>query len=254
MKNWVYLIVLFIIGTSVVSADEYRDFLSADGKSIRGKVMRYDARSKKVSIQRDTKQLFTVPIRVFSDKDQKYILQWEFNKVFLSDSSFKIDAKRKKIKDSEAAYTGSVTSEKLENTAYELTLKNNSASSLEGLKVEYCIFYEQEKTVSSKTIEEEGVRYGTIDVGSMRPKSSKELRTEPVTVYTYELDSSWSYTDGRKNKISGEIRGLWVRVNMTMKNGEVLTRDFCMPDSLSNSKAWATSSTHVGMNVDKKTN
>ncbi|MDF7802148.1 hypothetical protein P4C99_21935 [Pontiellaceae bacterium B1224] len=246
MKSWICLVVLFAIGTGVVSADEYRDFLSADGKAMRGKVMRYDARSKKVTIQRDTKQLFTVPIRVFSEKDQKYILEWEFNKVFLSDSSFKIDAKRQKVKNKND--NGSInSSSKNENTAYEITLQNKSTSTLAGLKLEYCIFYEQDKS-GSKSVTENGVRYGKLDVPSMRPKSKQELMTEPVTIYTHELDSDWYYTDGRKNKISGDVRGIWVRVNMKTKSGKVITRDFCMPDSLSNSQAWATSSKHVGVN------
>ena len=149
-----------------VSASEYRDFLSADGKAIRGKVMRFDARARKVTILRDNKKIFTVPSHVFSDADQQYILEWEHNKVFLSSSSFKIEAKRKEIKDKDGSYSGSITSEKVENTAYAVTLENKSGSELKGLTLEYCVYYEQEKANRGKTLEEEGVRYGSIDVGA----------------------------------------------------------------------------------------
>jgi hypothetical protein len=240
-------LILLISGSMLVSAN-YRDFMDAQGRTIRGRVLRYDAKQRKVTIERDNKKVFTVPLRTFSDEDQKYILQWEFNKVFLSESSFKIEAQRKKVKDKEGSYSGTITAEKLENTAYEVILQNKSTSELEGLEVEYCIYYEQEKAIRGKTVDEEGVRYGTMDVGSMRPKSTKELMTEHVSVYTHELDAGWIFVDGRDNKITGKVRGVWIRVNMKAESGEVLTRNYCMPDSLSNSKAWTTSSKHVGRN------
>lgn len=244
--------IVFAVGASLTFGDEYRDFLSADGKAIRGKVLRFDARKQTVTIQRDNKKTATVPLRAFSDKDQEYVLEWEFNKVFLSNSSFKIEAKRKKVKDKEESYSGSYSAEKLENTAYEVVLQNKSTSELKGLEVEYCIYYEQEKSTRGKTIDEEGVLYGTLEVASMRAKSSKELMTEAVSVYTYELDSNFIYVDGTDNKISGKVRGVWIRVNMKTDSGNVLTRDFCMPDSLSNSKAWTTSSKHAGRNGRRK--
>lgn len=252
MKRWVLLIMLLTVGIGSVSADEYRDFLSADGKAMRGKVLRYDSRKQMVTILRDNKKTATVPLRVFSDKDQEYVLEWEFNKVFLSNSSFKIDAKRKKVKDKGESYSGYISAEKLDNTAYEIVLQNKSTSELKELEVEYCIYYEQEKSTRGKTIDEEGVRYGTIEVASLRPKSTKELMTEAVSVYTYELSADYYYSDGRDNKISGKVRGVWIRVNMKTESGEVLTRDYCMPDSLSNSKPWTTTSKHVGRNSRSK--
>lgn len=231
---------------------QYRDFLSHDGKAIRGRVLRYDAKGRKVTIERDNKKVFTVPIYAFSDEDQKYIEQWEFNKVFLSNSSFKIEAKRKKFdskKGTSSSYYGyDIDSRKTETMGYEIKLENRSTSKLDGLEVEYCIYYEQEKAGRGKTVDEEGVRYGTLDVGGMSPKSSKELLTEPVSIYTYELDADWYYADGRDNKITGRVRGVWIRVSKTMDDGSVLTRDFCMPDSLNNSQVWKTSSVHVGYN------
>ncbi len=232
---------------------QYRDFLSHDGKAIRGRVLRYDARSRKVTIERDNRKVFTVPIYAFSDEDQTYILEWEFNKVFLSDSSFRIEAKRKKMdtkkEGSDYDYYGdSIDSKKVETFGYELLLQNRSSSTLKGLEVEYCIYYEQETSGRGKTADEEGVRHGTLDVGSLGPKAKRTLTTEPVSIYTYELDADWSYVDGRDNKITGKVRGLWVKVHMKNEEGKVITRDFCMPDSLSNSMAWAATSAHVGRN------
>ena len=254
MKGLLPIIVGLLVSVESFGAGlvQYRDFLSKDGKAIRGRVLRYDARKSKVTIERDNRKVFTVPIFAFSDDDQEYILRWELNKVFLDDGDFKIDAKRKKFDEEKGSgstfYGYSIDSRETETFGYEITLENRSTSPLEGLKVDYCIFYEQENSGNGKTIDEEGVRCGTLDVASLRAKSSKELLTEPVSIYTYELDADWVYADGRDNKISGDVRGVWVRVTKALDNGEVLTRDFCMPDSLSNSKTWTTSSVHVGRN------
>ncbi len=231
------------------AATQYRDFMDSQGRTIRGRILRYDAKKRAVTMERDNKKMVTVPLTIFSDKDQEYILEWEFNKVFLSQSSFKIEAKRKREKDKDGSYSGGgSTSTKVENTIYEIILQNKSTSTLEGLELEYCIYYEQEKHGNGKTIDEEGVRCGTLKVGAIRPKSSKDLMTEAVSIYTSELNAGWIYSSGTDNKISGDVRGLWVRVNMTTKSGNVITRDFCMPDSLSNSKAWTTTSKNVGKN------
>jgi hypothetical protein len=252
VKIWIVLIVLLALGANFVAADEYRDFLSADGKAMRGKVLRYDAKKQTVTIQRDNKKTATVPLRAFSENDQAYVLQWEFNKVFRSESSFEIEAKRKKVKDGDESYSGSITAEKVENTVYTITLENKSTSTLEGLELEYCIYYEQEKATRGKTLDEEGVRCGTLEIGAMRPKSSKDVMTEAVSIYTRELDADWIYSSGGDNKISGKVRGLWVRVNMKSESGDVITRDFCMPDSLSNSKTWTTTSANIGRNSSRK--
>ncbi len=251
MKGWVVLIAVWLMGLDVFAAGAalYRDFLSADDKPIRGRIMRFDVRTQNVTIERDTKKVFRVPLRAFSDKDQKYILQWEFNKVFLSSNTFRIDANRKKMKEVEGADQNSYRSDssEYEDFGYEILLKNRSTSELKDLELEYCIFYEQDKGGGTKKVEE-GVLYGTLELGALSPKSSQELLTAPVTIYTHELDSNYYYTSGGANKISGQVRGIWVRVSMKSEGGGVLMREFCMPDSLSNSKAWRTRSIHVGVN------
>ncbi len=252
MKKWALLIIALVVSAETVRADEYRDFLSADGKAMRGRVLRFDARTHKVTIERDNKKVFTVPASVFSKEDQDYILEWEFNKVFLSDSSFKIEAQRKAVKDDDESYSGYVQAKKVDVAGYEITLENRSTSKLENLSVEYCIFYEQERLNRSKQLCEQGVYCGTVDVGYLLPKSEKEFMTDSVRVYKTELDADWIYTSGAQNKQDGEVHGIWARVHMKLDSGETLTRDYCLPDSLNNSRAWTTTSEHVGMNSASK--
>ena len=120
-----------------VSAGEYRDFMSADGKAIRAKILRYDAKARKVTLERDNRKMATIPLVALSSEDQAHVLQWEFNKVFMSESSFKIEAKRKEVKDKNASYGSYVQARKVEDTAYEIRLQNRSTSKIDNLNIEY---------------------------------------------------------------------------------------------------------------------
>jgi hypothetical protein len=69
-----------------------------------------------------------------------------------------------------------------------------------------------------------------------------------VKIFKKELGGDYYYTEDIKNVQSGKIRGIWIRVSMKLSSGEKLTRDYCLPDSLENSKVWMASSINVGMN------
>ena len=245
------IVALLFSGLTAGMAQDYHDFI-AQGKPVRAKILRFDTRKQEVTVQTDKKKTVKVPLSIFSEKDQEYVLQWEFNKIFLSESSFKIKAKRKETRDKDASYGSSFNAKKVENSGYEITLENKSTSKLENLDVEYCIYYEQERATRGKQVTEDGVRYGTLDVGYMTPKSKKELMTKSVAIYTTELNADYHWVDGRENKQTGKVRGVWVKVNMKLENGETLSRNYCLPDGLRNSKVWTTSSKNVGMNNSRK--
>ncbi len=242
--------ILFVLNAG--AATQYRDFMDSQGRSIRGRVLRYDAKKRAVTMERDNKKVVTVPLSIFSDKDQEYVLAWEFNKVFLSESSFKITAKRKEVKDKDESYDSFVHAKKVENMGYELILENRSTSKLQNLELEYCIYYEQERSNRGKQLCEQGVRCESVEVPYLSPKSKKELMTETVRVYKTELDADYYYTSGSQNVQKGKVHGIWVRAHMKLDSGETITRDYCLPDSLNNKKAWASSSVGVGMNSSRK--
>lgn len=252
MKGFTLIIFLFVLAFGARAATQYHDFMDTQGRTIRGRVLGFETHSGTVTIERDNKRTAKVPINIFSAEGQQYIRAWEFSKIFLSESSFKISAKRKEVKDEEESYSDMIHAKKVENLGYEITLENRSASKIKDLEIEYCIYYEQERASRSKQLCEQGVRCGNLLVEYILPKSNKELRTEAVKVYKAELDADWIYTSGTKNVQRGRVHGIWLRVHMTLPSGEKLTRDYCLPDSLNNSKAWMASTVAVGMNSSSK--
>lgn len=150
------LAIVLMMVLSAGAATQYRDFM--DGRAIRGRVLRYDAKKRAVTMERDNKKVVTVPLSIFSEKDQEYVLTWEFNKVFLSTSSFKIKAKRQSRKDK--SYGTLSSQRKVEACNYEVTLQNRSSSKLNNLTMDYCTFYEQQKHGRGKLVEGKILGFG----------------------------------------------------------------------------------------------
>jgi len=240
------LVVLLVAGGAF--AKQYRDFTDTKGRTIRGCIQAFDERSGTVTFERDSHRTSKVPITVFSESDQVYIREWSHARFFLSESSFRISAGRKKTKDKEKSYSGSTWSEKVEDRGYEVVLENRSATQLENLEVKYCIFYEQDEIKNHQQHMSEGVLCGDFSLSQLSPKTKKTLVTEMVKIYKRELSGGYYYDANIKNVQTGRVRGIWIRVTMKLSSGEKLTRDYCLPDSLGNSKAWMKSSVNVGMN------
>jgi len=243
MKHLLLMVCLIAVVVGAQGAKKYRDFTSAEGKTIRGAVKAYDARTKTVTIERDNRKTARVPITIFSEADQAYIRDWEALKCFEKESSFKISVKRKKRdNDKESGKTYNIEKD-VTDTHYEILLENKSASELKGIKLEYCIYYEQEEGTACN----QGVYCGDLSIESINPASSKTLLTEVVSTYTAELDGGWYYTSGSNNAQRGDVHGIWIRVHMKLSSGQTGTRELCYPNSLGNSRDWMSSSVNVGM-------
>jgi hypothetical protein len=85
---------------SKIARDGSRDFLSADGRTIRGRIIKYDKNRKKIFFERDTKRKMWVSPSAFSQEDQEYIRKWIDSSHFLLESALKISIKKVKMKES----------------------------------------------------------------------------------------------------------------------------------------------------------
>jgi len=248
MKRLLLIVYLATVATGVQAATQYRDFTSAEGKTIRGAIKAYDARTKTVTIERDNRKTAKVPITVFSETDQAYIRDWEVLRNFERGSSFKISAKRKRRDNEGESFTSHNTKMAVEDTHYKILIENKSTSGLKGLELKYCIYYEQEKEGRGKNICDQGVYCGDLAVDSMDPASKKILNTEAVSTFTEELDGGWYNGSGADNVQRGDVHGIWIRIHLKLPSGQTGMREYCYPDSLNNSRAWMTSSIRAGRN------
>lgn len=239
-------LILFVTAqvVGVHASKQYRDFTDTQGRTIRGCILAYNSNTGVVSFERSNKRTAKVPLSIFSKESQSYIGSWSMRKLFTDDSIFKISAGRKKSKDKKGTSTTIKYIQRSENTHYEILLENRSSMDFKDLKVEYCIYYEQE---DSKQSLDQGVRYGKISNLSMTAKSKKPIATEKIKTYKKELNTSYYYSN-RDLTQKGEVLGIWIRVHSKLPSGESLIREYSMPDKILESKRWAESSTNVGLN------
>ena len=237
-------LVVVVAGAWAAGGKQYRDFTSADGKTIRGCIKAYNPAKKMVTIERDNRKTAKVSITVFSETDQAYIRDWGVLRNFVQGSTFKISARRKRCdNDGESDKTHYIEKD-VTDTHYEILLENKSVSKLKGIELKYCIYYEQEEGKACN----QGVYCGDLPIESINPASSKTLLTEVVSTYTAELSGNARYTSGKSNVQRGDVHGIWIRVHLKLPSGQKGTREFCYPDSLNNSRAWVSSSIRAGMN------
>lgn len=243
-----YIMILAVLVTMTSGAVEYRDFMSADGKAIRGKILRVDGKKKTVTIERDTRKSATVPIAVFSAEDQSYIKEWMKFEGVRSNSKFKVSCERRtfetwtKEKLGTITYTGGgsetdqvVGKHSFKKIGYDVKIRNNNDYALSGLTLQYCIYYEQDSGRGPK----EGVKFGTAELGTIISRKELELSTAPVEVFKYE--SNAEFLNSRVNK--GEVKGVWVRICAKDKEGDLMVlRQESLPSGILKSKAWSDSS------------
>ena len=248
MKCLILCVGVLMMAFGAHAATKYRDFTSAEGKTIKAAVKSYDAQKKMVTMERDNRKIMKVSISVFSEADQAYILEWEVLRCFSTERFLKISTKRKKMDNDEESSAGSYRSMTVEDTGYEIRLENRSATGFSNLKIDYCIFYEQEESSPSGNVTHQGVYCGDLSIEDLAAKSKMEVLTKTVSTYTKELGSGVIYLSGAENVQHGDVHGIWIRLYMTLPSGEKGMREMCYPDSLSNSKAWMTSSIRAGRN------
>ncbi len=231
----------------------YHEFLGNNGKSIRGQVLAFDKIRKKVTIQKDNGRTHKVDVSLFSKKDQIYVREWQIAKGFNSECRFKISAKRKQFdvnkKRHVADYYGNEKSQTtIEQVGYEITLESRIDTPLKDVAVEYCIYYEQERSDRGKQVTDEGVTRGVLHIDELAPKVKTPLKTDQVTLCKHELNADWYYYSGAKNKQQGKMVGIWLRVHLPLSNGQRVTRQYSRPDSLKENRKWSDHTVPVGMN------
>ncbi|WP_372798468.1 hypothetical protein [Pontiella sp.] len=219
-------------------ADEYRTFTDKEGREIRAKIVKSDARSGKVTLLRDNGKRATVPAQVFSDDDVAYIREWSAASQFQMNSKFKIkvDEEKKKLGDNKTAL------------AYEVELTNNSNMPLEDVRVDYAIFVRVSGfngSADTEKIYTGTLKFENLGIGEKRALlTSEEKLTKTYKTYSYEDTETVGYVSytvtktGQKKSTEDKLAGIWLKVYGPKVGGAQICRDFTDPSSLQKKYAW----------------
>jgi hypothetical protein len=231
----------------------YHDFMGKNGKSLRAKVLAYDSFRKRVTLQKESGRTHNVDPGLFSDEDQTYIRNWLLARGFHSESKFKVSAKRKQFETEREqhvnTYTGIQNSQTtVKEIGYEISLENRIAESLKNLTIEYCIYYEQERASDGKQVTDDGVKHGVLHIGQLAARAQANVLTDPVKLLRHELNSDWYYYSGSENTQKGKVIGIWLRVHLPLSDGQRITRQYSLPESIKDKKEWSDFNISVGTN------
>ncbi len=238
---------LFLCCSLSRGEEGYHIFTDTQGRAITARILTFDVHKQIMLVQLESGKQGKIPLDQLSDADKEYVQTWNKSKDFMDERKFKISAKRKKYDNDEKSSRDYNSKREVDNMGYELEFENRSDTPFGEIKVEYCIFYEQEVAQGGNKCLQ-GVYCGKLDVDKMPARAKKELETKKVLIYKDELDADWYYGSGADNVQRGEVHGIWLRASIELPGGEKIIRDFCLPDSLANSRKWTTSSVNVGMN------
>jgi len=246
------LILMVCISLSAYSEETYRDFMDTQGRTVRAKILSFDGHSKKLKIQRDNGKVVSVPASIFSTEDQVYIQSWLKYEGVRSTSKFKMEFNRRSIKSWSKERIGRINytdgshednqvvgKTDYDEFGYEITIDNKNKYALSGLKLEYCIFYEQEVNAKRKD-PEQGVLHGTMDLEEIAAQSKRKVNTKSVTVYKDESNAEFI----NSAVVRGEILGITARVYSHENGKKELLRYEGMPKSLLDGMAW-TETSHI---------
>ncbi len=244
--------VCLLVGTYCFGGQaKLHEFTLKDGRTLKAEIVSYNARLGNVELKREDGKRIPVKPTVFSEADQKYIKEWAVLDGVRNERFFKVVCEKdlvekwKKEEMAEVTYSGGdvqkelVSVSKFERYVFELNLENKNEFALENLQVEYRIFYEQEVSAgSSKPVAKKKVLLGELKVKQIDPRGKKKLKTESVVVHGTEYSSSITYGGVTKERESGEIEGIWLRITATGSDGQSVVREVFEPSNLEGKHKW----------------
>ncbi len=243
--GWLAFVAGFFLVASLSRAGEaYHTFTDMEGRSIKGLLMGFDADRQVATIQRDDDRICWVALAVFSEADQQYVRKQGPGKNFMC--LVKISTSLSSLGKSERNFGNRYKAEHVKCYDYAIILENRSCSRFDAVDIEYCIFYRQGEYARRRMVFAEGVQCGRLKIDPMMPRSEHYLKTETVLICDENNRSSGLF--GSDGGARGAIHGIWLRIATTLPSVERITREFCSPRNIGNSKAWTTTMVLAGLN------
>jgi len=236
------IVAALLTGMGATAEEPYRTLTDRQGRSIDARIIRYNEADRSATIHPKGRSAITVPISTFSDEDQAYIIDWSHEQAFLDERILLMEISPIEKFDRYNVRKDDHGEEKGFYHYFIIKLANKSTVDLEGLTLEYVIFYQQEKHTGSEGWEKVH-RNGTLyrrDSISIPHKSEKKWQTDPIRLVEYRADSA---VRTAKVDLDSELDGMILRISMRTREGEILTREITYPDDLDNK--WTTRTTNA---------
>lgn len=120
---------------------------------------------------------------------------------------------------------------KEEEWGYTVRVENTSFKDLQGLRIDYLVFGEQE--IAGSSASRDLCTKGSVDLAEFVKNQKYSFVTESLKTTSSQLDSDWRYANGASTRSRGRMVGIWIKV---FQDGKVVS-EYANPTSLK-SKNW----------------
>ncbi len=226
---------------SCFSAEDYRIFTDKEDRAVEAKVVHFDARSGKVTLESRKHRKSTVSISIFSEEDQVYIKEWLSVRNFLSSSKLRISVVKKKEK---ATDSKSQTRRPKPPCHYEIRLLPSSGTTFDAIQIEYCIYVNKDRSKGDDTLSVISEQIDNIQLVAQKMRIERTKAVKLFRDYEAKIETNYSIYSGTTtstsyNKISeDDLKGVCVRVYLTTPSGKILMREICEPSSIAKRYEW----------------
>ncbi len=252
---------LIIMNSNIVSANEYRTFHDKNDREIQALILGFEPHINKVEIQLRNGRISKADLAVFSSIDQIYIKDWYASEVRLSTKNLIVTINKKvvladryhEVRDGWRSHHPGMD---FEDVAFEIKIDNRTPEIMEGLQVEYCIFYEshcKEKTGTSELEEmSDGSKswhsvkssnfkkhiyqlteFGDFSVQELASKKNCENLTKEVRIRDGK-ESKYGTTrrdtrDYKMREVRDKVSGVIIRLSLPLPSGNFARKGYSYP-------------------------
>lgn len=220
-------------------AGAYRIFTSKEGRTIEGRIVKYDAQKGKIQMERRGAGFVWVTPDVFDEADQTYIKEWVAADLFLSESKLGISVEE------HARSVGKSRKNLIKQTTgivyYEILLENRSDITFNHLKFDYQL-YIGKRMYRGGSARPRCVT-GMVKLKSLSAGSKKKCMTKPAELITqYSSDYSFNDETHSISKSSKEVpQGVLIRLEGPSVGGVPVMREFAYPPGFGEKVEWSES-------------
>ncbi|TDU81507.1 hypothetical protein EI77_00817 [Prosthecobacter fusiformis] len=184
---------------------EPRTFTSPDGRTLLAEIQ--SATPDMVTLKLVNGPILAVPINKFSESDQAFVAEWrKANPV-----TIKYDFASSYTKDKANSTKQTVNNVEITTETWlcNLKLANRSNQTLEGLKVNYEIYYSQANGPTMVTRK----ATGNATIPSLKHLEETAIKTTTVQLKTSKLEGGFYYADGSRSRNKDTIEGMVVKIS-----------------------------------------
>lgn len=194
-----------LISLTSVSADTPHIFTSPDGRTLEAEIV--SATPDRVSLKTTTGVPIVAPINKFIQADQEFIAQWRKDHPVAIRYKFAADYTKSKVSSTKRKSNNTEVTTEIWECNMKIT--NESGQTLEGVTVDYVIYYDQMER-GNKISQNKA---GKTDLGTMKAQQQLVVKTDTVALSTTLLEGGFYYTDGTKTRQKDSISAMQINIH-----------------------------------------